>query len=66
MTHPNYKRRGLGVSALLSSAHALREQGWSSLSLYVTDSNEPALALYRKLGFQTTETVTVPAAAGSG
>jgi GNAT superfamily N-acetyltransferase len=66
MTHANYKRRGLGVSALLSSANALREQGWSSLNLYVTDSNGPALALYRKLGFQTTSTVTVPATAGSG
>ena len=65
MTHPDYKRRGLGASALLSSANALREQGWNSLSLYVTDNNEPALALYRKLGFQTTSTVTVPAAAGS-
>jgi len=65
MTHPNYKRRSLGASALLRSADALRQQGWSSLSLYVTDSNGPALALYRKLGFQTTSTVTVPAAAGS-
>jgi predicted GNAT family acetyltransferase len=66
MTHPHYKRRGLGASALLSSANALREQGWSSLSLYVTDSNAPALALYRKLGFQTTSTLTVAAAAASG
>jgi len=66
MTHPHYKRRGLGVSALLSSANALREHGWSTLSLYVTDSNEPALALYRKLGFQTTSTVTVPAPTGNG
>jgi GNAT superfamily N-acetyltransferase len=53
MTDQRYKRRGLGASALLSSANALREQGWSSLSLYVADSNGPALALYRKLGFQT-------------
>lgn len=66
MTHPHYKRRGLGTSALLSSANALIKQGWSSLSLYVTDSNAPALALYRKLGFQTTSTVTVPAATESG
>jgi predicted GNAT family acetyltransferase len=66
MTHPRYKRRGLGTSALLSSANALIEQGWSSLSLYVTESNGPALALYRKLGFQTTSTVTVPAAAAGG
>jgi len=66
MTHPLHKRRGLGVSALLSSANALRELGWSSLSLYVTDSNGPALALYLKLGFQTTSTVTVPAVARSG
>jgi len=66
MTHPHYKRRGLAASAILSSANALREQGWNSLSLYVTDSNAPALALYRKLGFQTTSTVTVPAAAGNG
>jgi GNAT superfamily N-acetyltransferase len=66
MTDPRYKRRGLGISALLSSADALREQGWTSLSLYVTDSNGPALALYRKLGFQTMSTVTAPAAAGNG
>jgi predicted GNAT family acetyltransferase len=66
MTHPSYKRRGLGAAALLSSAHALREQGWNLLSLYVTDSNTPALALYRKLGFKTTSTVTVAAAARSG
>jgi GNAT superfamily N-acetyltransferase len=66
MTDPRYKRRGLGISALLSSADALREQGWTSLSLYVTDSNGPALALYRKLGFQTMSTVTAPAAAGDG
>jgi GNAT superfamily N-acetyltransferase len=58
MTHPNYKRHGLGASALLSSANALREQGWSSLSLYVTHNNEPALALYRKLGFQIMSTVS--------
>jgi predicted GNAT family acetyltransferase len=58
MTHPRYKRRGLGTSALLSSANALREQGWSSLSLYVTDSNASALALYRKLGFHTTSTAS--------
>lgn len=66
MTHPRYKRRGLGVAALLGSASALREQGWSSLSLYVTDSNAPALALYRKLGFRTTSTVTIPATAAGG
>jgi GNAT superfamily N-acetyltransferase len=66
MTHSNQKRRGLGISALLSSANALREQGWSALNLYVTDSNGPALALYRKLGFQTTSSVTVPATAASG
>jgi predicted GNAT family acetyltransferase len=64
MTHPNYKRRGLGAAALLSSAHALRAQGWNSLSLYVTHNNAPALALYRKLGFPTTSTLTVPAASG--
>jgi GNAT superfamily N-acetyltransferase len=58
MTHPRYKRLGLGTSALLSSANALREQGWSSLSLYVTDSNASALALYRKLGFHTTSTAS--------
>jgi GNAT superfamily N-acetyltransferase len=66
MTHPHYKRRGLGISALLSSCQHAARQGWSSLNLYVTDSNGPALALYRKLGFQTASTVKVPAAAGSG
>jgi predicted GNAT family acetyltransferase len=66
MTHPHYMRRGLAASAVLSSASVLRKHGWSSLSLYVTDSNEPALALYRNLGFQTTSTVTVPTAAAGG
>jgi ribosomal protein S18 acetylase RimI-like enzyme len=53
MTHARYKRRGLGVAALLRSAEALRAQGWTTLGLYVTDSNEPAVTLYRKLGFAT-------------
>jgi ribosomal protein S18 acetylase RimI-like enzyme len=53
MTDARYKRRGLGLSALLSSTEALRAQGWSTVGLYVTDSNEPAVTLYQKLGFQT-------------
>jgi ribosomal protein S18 acetylase RimI-like enzyme len=32
------------------------------MEAYVTESNGPAVALYRKLGFETTETVTRPAA----
>jgi len=62
MTHPAYKRHGLGVSALLGSANVLAAQGWPSLTLYVTDTNAPAVTLYRKLGFE----VIVPPAAANG
>jgi ribosomal protein S18 acetylase RimI-like enzyme len=58
MTHPTYKRHGLGTSVLLRSARALVVQGWTSLSLYVTDRNAPALALYHKLGFQSASFAT--------
>jgi len=57
MTDPRYKRRGLGTSALQRSVHALVAQGWTSLTLYVTATNTPAVALYEKLGFTLTQEV---------
>ena len=66
---PSRRRRGLG-RALLSAAStrlaAVDEPRWA---LYVTEGNEPALALYRSFGFQPaggrTVTARLPAAAPS-
>lgn len=51
-THPDARRQGLGravVSALLSHAISL---GLTDVYLEVRVSNEPAIALYRSLGFE--------------
>jgi ribosomal protein S18 acetylase RimI-like enzyme len=51
MTRPEAKRRGLARSLLERSMDALRNRGHSRLTLVVTDGNDPALNLYRSLGF---------------
>ncbi len=63
MTRPEAKRRGLARSLLERSMNALRNGGHSRLTLVVTDGNEPALNLYRSLGFLP---IVPEPAAGSG
>lgn len=49
--HPNYRRRGIGEALVLALSHGLKDRGNVSLALEVRASNEPAKALYEKLGF---------------
>lgn len=50
---PERRHRGLGRALILATLAALRRQGLRAATLTVTRENEPALALYRQLGFRT-------------
>lgn len=50
---PEYRSRGIGESLLAATSSALRKRGFSMLSLTVTEANAGAVALYRRLGFDT-------------
>jgi len=47
-----HRHRGLGKALLLTSLHWLRRQGCSTATINVMADNQPALELYRKLGFR--------------
>ena len=52
-THPDYRRRGAGrmlMEAIEKDAHG---RGFTLLSLEVRVSNEPAIELYKRYGFET-------------
>lgn len=50
--HPNFRRRGLGEALVNALSEQLRLDGNTSLTLEVRVSNESAIALYHKLGFE--------------
>lgn len=50
---PEQRRHGRGRSLLHATLASLRRQGLRAATLTVTRENEPALALYRQLGFRT-------------
>ena len=52
ITHPVTQGRGLATACILAACEELRRQGRTELRLVVTVANEPAVRLYRKLGFQ--------------
>jgi ribosomal protein S18 acetylase RimI-like enzyme len=52
VVRPDAKRRGIGTALMLESANALATAGHHALDLFVTEANEPAINLYRKLGFE--------------
>lgn len=52
MTRSDFKRHGYARRLITATANSLWESGYSSLDLWVTDSNEPAIKLYEELGFQ--------------
>lgn len=60
VVHPDMKRRGLGTFLMTTSANALVTAGYSELDLFVTEENEPAVTLYRKLGFRVVDRLTSP------
>jgi ribosomal protein S18 acetylase RimI-like enzyme len=49
---PHDPARGIGGAMLAHAARSLRSVGLAALSLVVTSDNEPAIALYRSLGFE--------------
>ena len=49
--HPDYRRRGIAEALVTALCDALNERGSVSLTLEVRSSNEPAKAMYEKLGF---------------
>jgi GNAT superfamily N-acetyltransferase len=51
-TPPEYRRRGLGEKALVAAIDAAVASGCTEIGLEVLDANEPAIELYRKLGFE--------------
>ena len=60
VVHPDVQRRGLGMYLMTVTGNALFSAGHSSLELMVTEANEPAVALYRKLGFKLVGRLTEP------
>ncbi len=48
---PAFRRRGFGLALLRAAVAFAREAGLAWIDLTVLAHNEPALALYRKLGF---------------
>lgn len=51
-THPDFRRMGLGEAVLTALKAEAAKRGIETLFLEVRRSNEPAKALYAKLGFQ--------------
>lgn len=49
--NPSFRRQGIGEKLILKLINALSERGSHSLSLEVRASNDPAISLYKKLGF---------------
>jgi ribosomal protein S18 acetylase RimI-like enzyme len=48
---PEYRCAGLGATLLAATTHSLRERGFRSISLTVTQANDRAIALYKRIGF---------------
>lgn len=61
---PGYRGLGLGEALVLKSLHGFRAAGISRVYLEVTAQNDPAVRLYRRLGFRSHRTLykAVPAA----
>ncbi|MEU7756137.1 GNAT family N-acetyltransferase [Micromonospora sp. NPDC049171] len=50
-TRPSWRRQGLATAMILRAVHRARSSGFRRLRLQVSDTNQPALALYRRIGF---------------
>ncbi len=48
---PEYRRQGVGENLLACTANALRQKRFNLLSLTVTEMNDRAVSLYKRLGF---------------
>lgn len=54
---PEFRRQGLGEALVLQSLSGFRALGLKRVYLEVTAANEPAVSLYRNLGFRLTRTM---------
>ena len=52
MTRAEYKRQGYAKLLISATTDSLEKAGYRSLDLWVTESNHPAINLYRQLGFK--------------
>jgi len=48
---PEYRSAGLGEAMLAATTRSLRERGFQFISLTVTEANDRAIALYKRIGF---------------
>jgi Acetyltransferases len=60
VVHPDVKRRGLGTFLMAASGNGLMRAGYTDVDLFVTEANELAVRLYRKLGFQVVDRISDP------
>jgi ribosomal protein S18 acetylase RimI-like enzyme len=51
---PEYRSSGLGEALLAASTRNLRMRGFRFISLTVTEANDRAIALYKRIGFEST------------
>ncbi|MFZ3262952.1 MAG: GNAT family N-acetyltransferase [Terriglobales bacterium] len=51
---PEYRSAGLGVVLLAATTKSLRERRFRAISLTVTQANDRAIALYERIGFEST------------
>jgi ribosomal protein S18 acetylase RimI-like enzyme len=51
---PEYRSAGLGEAMLAASTMNLRGRGFHFISLTVTEANDRAIALYKRIGFEST------------
>jgi [ribosomal protein S18]-alanine N-acetyltransferase len=50
-THPDYRRRGIGMRLLIHGLRAARDEGAIRAFLEVRESNDAAIQMYRAVGF---------------
>jgi ribosomal protein S18 acetylase RimI-like enzyme len=60
MVLPEMSRKGIGTLLLHASGNALLRAGSTELDLYVTEENDPAVTLYRKVGFEVIARLSEP------
>ena len=51
---PEHRSAGLGEALLAASTRSLRDRGFHFISLTVTEANDRAIALYKRIGFECT------------
>jgi ribosomal protein S18 acetylase RimI-like enzyme len=62
VVHPDMQRRGIGSLLIEATGNALHSANHAEMELIVTEANEPAVNLYRKLGFRQIDRLTQPPA----